>query len=374
MAEENDAIMKSLTVFSAQIPGSRGFWRHAQKKLFAFERWLEWTSQGQDRLNVFITLSMPDHHLQELHRLLPGHEAYLYKTVVKRKEDIPAGEDPNNYITEAEDYRLRCKALADNGHIVNYFAEYRLKTFIEEVLQKGLGVVDYSVRVEFQSRTAVHYHLVGHMLSNVSAEEMEEAFKEYVYLDDLDPELPETEKQEEIKKAKRRGKVVVEEGCKTETEARVEDLRRRVCDFAVLDFGISAVHPNSDHTKWPENGYPAPNVNVVRYPYPGHDANNMELDHEYLKNRVERHQHSASYCLRWDSRTGQSYCRFGFPKVLLGYRYEEAEDGTKKLVRVVNDFPHGASACEYGISYLRNHEYMVEHVPELLQIWRGKWP
>ena len=118
----DEAVMKSITVFSSQLTGSRGHWRHEKKKLIAHSRFLEIISNGQDRMNVFLTFSFPDSHIKELHALLPGSEKYLGKTVVKTLEEIPPGEDQNNYILQSEDFNLRRKAINDNGHIVDEFA------------------------------------------------------------------------------------------------------------------------------------------------------------------------------------------------------------------------------------------------------------
>ena len=68
-------------------------------------------------LNTFLTFSLPDQHLDDLHRLLPGHEAYLGKTVLDNLEDVPADADPADFIDKKTDFNLRMKAVADNGHI-----------------------------------------------------------------------------------------------------------------------------------------------------------------------------------------------------------------------------------------------------------------
>ena len=68
-------------------------------------------------LNTFLTFSLPDQHLDDLHRLLPGHEAYLGKTVLDNLKDVPEDADPADFIDKKTDFILRMKAVADNGHI-----------------------------------------------------------------------------------------------------------------------------------------------------------------------------------------------------------------------------------------------------------------
>ena len=176
--DSNDRkFIRNLTTFSSMLSGSRGFWRQRTKELIAFGRSLEILSGGKDRLNVFLTFrykslynfsiiisrltSFPDAHMEELHRLLPGSEAYIGKTVVKREEDIPDGADENDFILEKDDYNRRKEAIHSNGHIVSKFASIRLEKFLKTILVNTLGITDYSIRTEFQSRTALHWHMIG---------------------------------------------------------------------------------------------------------------------------------------------------------------------------------------------------------------------
>ena len=55
--ENDDAVMKGITVFSQQLIGCGGFWRYERKKLVAHTRFLEIISNGHDWMNVFLTFS-----------------------------------------------------------------------------------------------------------------------------------------------------------------------------------------------------------------------------------------------------------------------------------------------------------------------------
>ena len=105
----------------------------------------------EETMNVFATLSFPDLHDPLLHRLLPGSEQYLGKTVVASVADIPPTADPDLYIDSATDYRLRAQSVADNCNICSEYLNKKFWAFYKHVL-KPLGVVDYIIRVEFQYR------------------------------------------------------------------------------------------------------------------------------------------------------------------------------------------------------------------------------
>ena len=98
--EDDEVKMKSLTLFSAQIPGTKGYFSQEAKKAAALEKWLRLSSNGEEMFNVFLTFSMPDRHINELHRLLPGSDAYLNKKVIPNLSDILPDQDSDMYIDE----------------------------------------------------------------------------------------------------------------------------------------------------------------------------------------------------------------------------------------------------------------------------------
>lgn len=53
--DKDPKVMRNITTFCSQLPGSRGFWRVKTKELIAFGRGLEYLSDGKERLNVFLT-------------------------------------------------------------------------------------------------------------------------------------------------------------------------------------------------------------------------------------------------------------------------------------------------------------------------------
>ena len=97
----------------------------------------------------------------------------------------------------------------------------------------------------------------------------------------------------------------------------------------------------------------------------------MTKDYEMLVNRVQRHQHSDTYCLR-PLPSGDKYCRFSFPKGLAGYTMTKSAEGKDMLKKLNHECKKGAEFPDNSLVLMRNHPYIVEHVPEILQIWRGK--
>ena len=180
VAENDPSIMKSLIAFSAQIQGTRAYFKHESGKSVAFEKWIRIHSEGEEGLNLFLTFSLPDRHIPELHRLFPNSDQYLSKIVVKDIKDIPSHADPSQYIDSKTDEILRSKALNENGHIVDWFGKRKLDLMIEEVLKKTLGVVDYIVRSEYQSRKAIHWHMVARVVG-ISMKEIVRACKKYEF-------------------------------------------------------------------------------------------------------------------------------------------------------------------------------------------------
>ena len=56
--EDNEAIKKSLILFSSQIPGTKAYFGQEMKKSVAMERWVRIMSNGEEMLNVFLTFSL----------------------------------------------------------------------------------------------------------------------------------------------------------------------------------------------------------------------------------------------------------------------------------------------------------------------------
>ena len=75
----------------------------------AYEYAMRMASNNEETFNAFLTFSVADLHSDDLHRHLPGSDAYLPKTVVQSWADIPVGANAAQYITKREDYEKRMK-------------------------------------------------------------------------------------------------------------------------------------------------------------------------------------------------------------------------------------------------------------------------
>ena len=80
------------------LSGSRQFYKYESKKALSFVNYVHILSDMDETMNLFLTLSFADLHEPALHRLLPGSERYLGKTVVSSLAIIPPGADPGGQI------------------------------------------------------------------------------------------------------------------------------------------------------------------------------------------------------------------------------------------------------------------------------------
>ena len=376
VAQGDDAVLKSLVLFSGQIPGTKGYFSQEAKKSVAMERWIRLKSNGEEMLNVFLTFSLPDQHLDDLHRLLPGHEQYLGKTVVKKLSDIPSGADQSQYIEEKTDFNLRRKAVHDNGHIVDWFGSKRMNILIEKVLKDTLGISDYILRSEYQSRKSVHWHMAARMMG-LGLEDIRTACKKYDFDVRVSTEQEQAMCQAELDEYRielRRMGIDIDQPSSEERKQEVAESRQRVIDFTTKDLGLSTCHPQPDPKLWPGpegQNVSAPATNCLRENFL--DVTDLEADYESIVNRVMLHACKPTYCLI-KAAFERYRCRFGYPLTLHGFirRLLEANGGQiwDEIVRT-DGFDEAAEFLNGTLELLRNHPRLVSHIPELLPIWRG---
>ena len=387
LQDQDSPLLKSLMHFTSTIAGSNAHMASMRKNVIAATRSVQILSNNEERYNVFLTFSFPDYHLRDLHRLLPGHEEYLDKTVVPVWEE---GLDPNLYIDKQRDYDLRAKAISDNGQRVNEIIHIKLQHLINTILTQHLGVVDLVVRSEFQSRSAIHFHAIARC-RGISLDDLELSFKEHLIVEEFratvaedNPLAPESEIEEMVQKEidtyTRKGLWVLED----EDEVRdMRDRQARVVDFAVNTMGISGMNPVDDAREWapPEGLNPHPPANnalrssirqVERDP-------DVTLNDDYcaLVQRVMLHTCFKNYCYPADARF--PICRFKYPFSRQGYKAGEGEkivegEKTRTFYPIHRDqgtMEMGAEIRDCDLKYLRNHGRIVQAIPELLSFWRG---
>ena len=375
VAQDDDSIIQTLMHYGSGITGTAQYFKYEASRAVSMQRFIRMDSKNKEMLNLFLTFSLPDLHMPDLHRLLPGSEKYLGKTVVKTMNDVPEGADPSEYITNAEDYRLRQKNIHENGHIVNYFGNKRLHLVMKYVLQDTLGVDFYFIRNEYQSRGSLHWHIVAHV-PGLETPVQREALGKYRF--DLNPaqqEIDEDTEDADEQWLLREYPVVTDE-----EQARIEESRRHVVEFAADHLGLSAVHPQVDPKLWPlpeGQAADAPEINCLREEdLDVFKSNEYTLaDLERLINRVNLHHCTKTYCLKYLAELLKYICRFKFPKELHGYRFdtEKTLPNTETIVGLLQKdcAAAGADIKDGKLHLMRNHPRIVETIQELLLIWRG---
>ena len=253
------------------------------------------SSNNERFFNVFHTVSAADLQWDDLHRLLPGSEAYLNKIVVKSIDDIPSNCDPSNYIDQANDYQLRSANLRKYPDIVVTYLHHRIHIMLK-YFWKPLGLKDYIIRYEAQNRGTMHAHMLLCLDNSISPKELEKAF--------IKPteQMPMADKLEN------------------------EQAKNKLINFSVNTIGVSAVHPNSDPKQWPSpfgsNVY-CPPTNCLRQRFL--DIDDMNSHYENLVNRVMLHMCRFGICL--NNKKHDPSCRFKFPMDTLGFdlMYDESD-------------------------------------------------
>ena len=381
-ADPDSNTLKCMSHISSTVAGSNAHIKSLRKTAIAAERAIRIVSNNTQRYNLFLTFSFPDNHMEQLHKLLPGHAEYLGKTVVPEMLD---GMNPLLFISKKNDYLLRQKAINENGHIVNAFIHRKLDLLFKEVLTQHVGVLDYMIRSEFQSRSAIHFHCLARC-QGVSLAELETAFTKYVDIKELranmlDLNCTESEIKKTINDYKKEGyKLVDDDDIVADFQAKQD----KVLHFATKMMGISAVNPETDPMNLapPEgfNPHPPP-TNALRTTISAVERDpNVSLDSDYrdLFQRVMLHTCRSGYCWKSSEKDKQrQFCRFRYPMSLCGY--SEMQDrtveqmtpkGLKKIHLIKRDTdkaPEGAIFMAGALKYLRNHPRSVEAIPEFLR-------
>ena len=397
LMDTNSNLVKCMRHMSAQIPGTNAVFTHARKLTKATEEWVRIHSGGQERFTMFLTFSMADNHMDALHRLLPNHKDYLGKTPVDESEVV----DITVQINKKRDWQLRQDNINNNQHIVNYFVHKKMELLRKCILTPHLGMIDYVIRTEFQSRSAVHFHLIARCVTAPRLEDMEVAFRDYFFIEDFRVErergtLPWTEEEIEktINSSKRSGSIIVPEEETETVRAEVDRVRKLTVDFAKLNMGNSAMHPELDSGRWPPpvgTNLDPPSSNPLRSTLDTVLVSDQTVTAHIasLVSRVQLHNCVRGYCKKKEvqpHRPEPVICRFGFPKDPCGYEQKgkKDEDGNdihgkfdyvrrqpvsnpvRSILPVYDDVPDGAVIQDKQLRLLRNHPTVVAYIPELL--------
>ena len=153
--------------------------------------------------------------------------------------------------------------------------------------------------------------------------------------------------------------------------------RKKVIAFLTERLGLSAIHPEADCTQWPgQENSATPVTNCLRIPYT--DALQSSSTHLQdlinLVNRVQIHKCKLGYCLKYDENGVLQQCRFKYPRKLVGFQaiFEEQDESLLvAILRIVGQLVDGAGFVKGELLNIRNHDRLVETIPEILTVWRG---
>ena len=134
-SETGKLVMNNLKAFTIGLPGSSSYFDKMAKQSLAYLDHMRARSDDEQKWDLFQTFSLPDLHLDSIHKILPGSKKYLGKTLVSKLSDIPEGEDPRGFLLKKDDFLLRTAMIDKHtATVVDFFIE-RVECFVKEVLQ-----------------------------------------------------------------------------------------------------------------------------------------------------------------------------------------------------------------------------------------------
>ena len=387
--------MDGILSFGTSIKGSAQYFRKEKQKAFNFIRHTQIMSDGKDYVNTFLTFSPADMHWRQLHEMFPKDqtEPYLNKIVVKSLKDIPEGADPKDYITTAQDYLYRNKVISQNADICNFFFRKKVHLMIKHVLEKVIGITDYKIRYEFQFRGSIHAHMLVCVTHGPTAKDLQEAMK--VELREKTAE--ETDKSDDYVSDTKITDADGTRKCKTKRRIYSEATlraREKIIRFATERLNISARHPTQDPKLWPgpegQSVY-KPKHCVLREKFRVPKKNPLDYSrrqYEKIVNYCMLHNCKVGYC----KKNVEGCCKHHFPYLYHGYKPKfimanEKERILDEVVKSVGtpsnlqETVNGRRAPILGASFVirnktelrfvRNHQRVVKHIPELLLLWQA---
>lgn len=306
MASSNPStvFMSKLSRYVANITGSNAYWHKVRNDLKTII-----TTKGVP--TIFFTLSSADMHWPELHSLFSG------------KSDSTNENRRQNVI--------------DNPHIVDWFFDQHVKSFIKHWLYDTLGASWHWYRYEYQARGSIHCHGTAKLKNDPGLCELTEiALKGYIAEQNL------------------------KLGLKEVNQADIENgklANMTVCNY--VDSLLTTWNPQMP----PDSKYIKPSIHPCRQEYLNISHIDYDCDYVNLLNAVQRHTRcSTNYCLRRKQNESDLKCRFNFPFELC--------DKTKLEFEKVNTKD---KSVQYRAKIItkRNDSRVNNHPRMQLQGWRA---
>ena len=384
--QQAQQLVKQITRQGAGILGSAAYMKKLGNCALNFINFHRHHSKDMSNFNYFLTLSSSDVHCNGFMRLFPEGQAHLSKKLVKNVEEIPQGADKTLYTTSSEDFLFRRDMIIKYARFYDLYFRHKVETYIRKVFMDTLGAKDFICRYEFQSRSAIHVHLLIVMPCELSRADrlnairpwhQEATLQEIARLLDS-PVLapPGTEEAAEIHRKLGSG------------AAKAVKTRRKLAEVATLEWGLTESHPsNSLSDRLPVHGGTMmrnPSSQVLRSTL----AQCLEEPFPSIVNLVNKvgiHQCRTSYCLK-PRRQAQPptttnepapavQCRFGFPMSFVDY--EPTPTGLQRIdpptlggVYRVND-PASVFHGQTRMLLPRNHTNTVIRTNDITLTWKA---
>jgi hypothetical protein len=163
--------LNQVSHWTASMRGTPAYWSSQAKRGHAFVAFLEYNYDQMP--TVFNTTSAAELHWEFVHRLLPGHEAYL------NRDDI----------TDQDAYRLRAEAVVKNPGIVAFMFYHFYHKWTLDVMYSHGEWEDHFARFEFAARGLTHAHTIARMRGAPTITAIEETLLEIQQRGDSDGPL-----------------------------------------------------------------------------------------------------------------------------------------------------------------------------------------
>lgn len=251
--------MTKLSRYVGNITGSNAYWQKRRNELKSIIN-----TKGAP--TIFFTFSSADMHWPQLHSLFSS-----------KSHDCTNQERRQNVI--------------DNPHIVDWFFNQRLQSFIKHWLYITLDAEWHWYRYEFQARGSIHCHGTAKLKNDPGLCEFTEvALKGFL----AEQKLNQGSCQEKLTYLND-----IQKG---------KEATKTICDY--VDSLLSTWNP-----KLPcENNWAKPVVHPCKQHYLHLSHNEQCDDYVNLLNTVQRHTRcSTNYCLKRKENESDLKCRFNYP-------------------------------------------------------------
>ena len=368
-------LTRDIQRFTKKIPGSKEYMKQFSKRAGAVVDMYRHFTDDAENFNVFYTISSADLHDPYFYNMFEEGRAHLKKTLVKHLNEIPPNANQDQYITTGEDYLWRRNFLEAHAHHYDIYYRKLLDLLLKIVIYPVLGAKDHIIRYEYQSRGAIHAHILLAVPMGIDLASK----KNMLLVDNLEEQQ---RVEQELFANEEQAALAVNDLPEDSTAAqRAIHHRLALLKEVGLRLGICERHPSDSRHDWfvQDGGTltTPPTSSTLRQLF-DEALQQVQIHIVNLVNKVGIHRCVATYCCRPrrndpDNRA----CRFRFPKPLVGFHHVSDEEsngsgGTRRsppphACGVVNCLPENPG--NMMLQMVRNHKRVVSYNPWLLMAW-----